>query len=403
MRSSVAFAGGLVCGLVLAGAGGVAHAGDVDTAYRKLRVFSQVLTYIQTSYVDEVDGKTLMYDAINGMLAHLDPHTQFMPAEEYEKLREDTSGEFGGLGIGVGISGEGKDAVVVVEDVHKDGPGAHAGLRVADLIVAVDGVAVRGQPLDHAIKLMRGAPGTKVVLTIARAQWSKPRDVPLVRRHVRVKSVTSEIVEAPGLPVVGLIAISSFQERTDQELGAALAELRRAAKQKGLERPSGLVLDLRDNPGGLLDEGVKVADRFVAKGLIVRTEGRNPANAEREDAHEDGTEPSYPIAVLVNGFTASASEIVAAALQDHKRAVVVGERSFGKGSVQTLYGLDDGAGLKLTVARYYTPSGRSIQGSGVQPDVTIRPTPTALGTSGSARIAADAQLGAAVEQLRRKR
>jgi len=221
---------------------------------------------------------------------------------------------------------------------------------------------------------------------------------------VRVTSVEHDLLEAPGAPVIGYIAISSFQERTDQELGSALGDLRRAAKTHGLERPSGLVLDLRDNPGGLLDEGVKVADRFLSSGLIVSTEGRNPKNVEREQAHEDGTEPAYPVVVLVNGYTASASEIVAGALQDHKRAVIVGERSFGKGSVQTLYGLDDGAGLKLTIARYFTPSGRSIQGSGIVPDVSVRATARPLaGPRGPARVAGDAQLAAAIEQIRSRR
>jgi len=404
-RASVpSFVVGVCCGLVLAAVGGVAHATDVDQAYKKLRVFSQVLTYIQTSYVDDVDAQQLMYDAIGGMLAHLDPHTAFLPPAEYEKLREDTAGEFGGLGINVGAIGDGADAVIAVEEVQKDGPGAHAGLKVGDLIVAVDGVSVRGLPLESGVRLMRGVPGSRVLLTISRAQWSRPRDVPLVRRHVRVTSVEHDLLEAPGAPVIGYIAISSFQERTDQELGSALGDLRRAAKTHGLERPSGLVLDLRDNPGGLLDEGVKVADRFLSSGLIVSTEGRNPKNVEREQAHEDGTEPAYPVVVLVNGYTASASEIVAGALQDHKRAVIVGERSFGKGSVQTLYGLDDGAGLKLTIARYFTPSGRSIQGSGIVPDVSVRATARPLaGPRGPARVAGDAQLAAAIEQIRSRR
>jgi carboxyl-terminal processing protease len=380
--------------------GAAAHA-EPDTAYKKLRVFSQVLTYVQQSYVDEVDATELMYDAINGMLAHLDPHTTFLRPSEYEKLREDTAGEFGGLGIDVGSSGDGVDAVVVIEDVHKDGPGSHAGLKKGDLIVAVDGEDTRGAPLDHAVRLMRGVPGTRVVLTVSRAAWSKPRDVPLVRRQVRVQSVDVDVFEAPGAPFIGYVAISSFQERTDQELAAAIADLKRQAREKKLAF-SGLVLDLRDNPGGLLDEGVKVADRFLASGTIVTTQGRAARSADRELAHDEGTEPNYPVVVLVNGDTASASEIVAGALQDHKRAVVVGERSFGKGSVQTLFGLDDGAGLKLTIARYFTPSGRSIQDKGVVPDVVVRGTrDVPLGLVGAARAAVDPQLAAAVDQVRR--
>lgn len=402
--SMPSFVVGVCVGLVLAGLGGVARATDVDQTYKKLRVFSQVLSYIQTSYVDDVDAQQLMYDAIGGMLAHLDPHTAFLPPADYEKLREDTAGEFGGLGLNVGPLGQGQDAVIAIETVHTDGPGAHAGLKVGDLIVAVDGVSIRGQPLESSVRLMRGVPGSRVVLTVSRPQWSRARDVPLVRRQVRVTSVEHDVLDAPGAPVIGYIAISSFQERTDQELGTALNELRRVASSRGLPRPSGLVLDLRDNPGGLLDEGVKVADRFLSSGLIVSTEGRNPKNVEREAAHEDGTEPDYPVVVLVNGYTASASEIVAGALQDHKRAVIVGERSFGKGSVQTLYGLDDGAGLKLTIARYYTPSGRSIQGSGIVPDVSVRASGPSVGrVRGTDRIVGDPQLAAAVEQIRSRR
>jgi carboxyl-terminal processing protease len=398
------FALGVLCGVFVAGVVAVpaarATAGDVDAGYRKLRVFSQVLTYVQQSYVDEVDAENLIYDAINGMLAHLDPHTTFLRPGEYEKLREDTAGEFGGLGIEVGVDGEGDDAVVVVEDVHQDGPGAHAGLKTGDLIVGIDGEGTRGAPLEHAVRLMRGVPGTRVVLTVARASWSKPRDVPLVRRQVRVPSVDAATFDF-GDVVVGYASISSFQERTDQELGVAVNDLRRQARERG-RTFGGLVLDLRDNPGGLLDEGVKVADRFLTTGVIVSTVGRNAKNNERSLAHVDGTEPDYPVAVLVNGNTASASEIVAGALQDQHRAVVVGERSFGKGSVQTLFGLDDGAGLKLTIARYFTPSGRSIQDKGVVPDVVVRAAANVpLGLAGNQRLAADPQLAAAIEQVRK--
>jgi carboxyl-terminal processing protease len=398
------FSLGVLCGVLVAGAaaGPAARAttGDVDAGYRKLRVFSQVLTYVQQSYVDAVDAESLIYDAINGMLAHLDPHTTFLRPGEYEKLREDTAGEFGGLGIEVGVDGEGENAVVIVEDVHKDGPGAHAGLKAGDRITGIDGESTRGEPLEHAVRLMRGVPGTRVVLTVSRTGWSKARDIPLVRRQVRVPSVDADAIDS-GDAVVGVVGISSFQERTDHELGAAVGDLRRQARERG--RPfGGLVLDLRDNPGGLLDEGVKVADRFLATGVIVSTVGRNAKNNERSLAHADGTEPDYPVVVLVNGNTASASEIVAGALQDHHRAVVVGERSFGKGSVQTLFGLDDGAGLKLTIARYFTPSGRSIQDKGVVPDVVVRATANVpLGLRGGPRVAADPQLAAAIEQVRK--
>jgi carboxyl-terminal processing protease len=393
------FAAGLGCGVLLTAFG--AGAADVDAGYRKLRVFSQVLTYVQQSYVDAVDTDNLIYDAINGMLAHLDPHTTFLRPAEFAKLREDTAGEFGGLGVEVGIDGDGATMVVVVEAVHEGGPAAHAGLKVGDLIVGIDGESTRGEPLEHSVRLMRGIPGTRVVLTVARSGWSKPRDVPLVRRQVRVPSVTADALVVDR-DVVGYVAISSFQERTDHELGNAINDLRRRAREQGAPF-AGLVLDLRDNPGGLLDEGVKVADRFLESGVIVTTAGRGARSSDRSVAHADGTEPDYPVAVLVNGNTASASEIVAGALQDQRRAVVVGERSFGKGSVQTLFGLDDGAGLKLTIARYFTPSGRSIQDKGVVPDVVVRPAPRpALGDRGGPRLATDPQLAAAVAQLRRR-
>lgn len=394
----------MLTGLVLAAAPSAVWAADVDGAYKKLRVFSQVLTYVQQSYVDPVDGEELVYDAIAGMLSGLDPHTTFMRPAEYDKLREDTAGEFGGLGIEVAPSeaGSPKDRVIVITTVHKDGPGAHAGLKGGDHVVAVDGESIRGESLDASVRLMRGVPGTRVVLSVERTGWSRPRDVPLVRRQVRVPSVDLDAFDIPGKGDVGYLRIKSFQERTDQEVGAALAELRRRAREHGNKGLLGLVVDLRDNPGGLLDEGVKVADRFLATGVIVTTEGRNPKTRERELAHNDGTEPDFPLVVLVNAGTASASEILAGALQDQKRAAIVGERSFGKGSVQTLFGLDDGAGLKLTIARYYTPSGRSIQDRGVQPDVPVRREPGPLvAVSGPERVATDPQLAAGIDAIRR--
>jgi carboxyl-terminal processing protease len=393
------FAAGVIVGIAASSVGTIARATDVDAAYSKLRVFSQVYSYIENNYVDDIDSQTLVHDAVGGMLTHLDPHSAFLPKEAFEKLREDTAGAFGGLGLVVGVVGVGVDAGLVIEQVDKDGPGAHAGLKVGDRVLAVDHVEARGDDaVGVAIRRMRGVPGTRVGLTIGRTTWGKPRDIPLVRRQVRTTSVEHTVLSTNGAPLVGYIAISTFSEHTDDELGAALAQLRRQATAQGLQQPSGLVLDLRNNPGGLLDEGVKVADRFLRSGLIVSTEGRNPRQRQRESAHDDGTEPDYPIAIVVNGGTASASEIVAAALQDHKRATIVGERSFGKGSVQSLFGLDDGAGLKLTIARYYTPSGRSIQGSGILPDVVI----SAGGKHTTSKTSdADVQIAAALEAIRR--
>jgi carboxyl-terminal processing protease len=394
------FAAGVACGLVggVLLTGGVAlAAADVDVTYKKLRVLAQVLTYIQASYVDEVDGDDLVYDSINGMLSHLDPHSVFLRPAEYEKLREDTAGEFGGLGVEVGLRKDGDTEVLQIEVVHEGGPGANAGLKPGDVVLAVDGEAMTDRPLEASVRLMRGLPGTRVVLTLRRKGWDAPRDVPMVRRQVKIPSVDVDDIGNG----VSVVRIRAFQERTDQELARALADIKKKAKAEGRERPAGVILDLRDNPGGLLDEGVRVADRFLATGTIVTTQGRNPRNTEREVAHPEGTESDYPVAVVVNEGTASASEIVAGALQDHKRATLVGTRTFGKGSVQTLFGLDDGAGLKLTIARYYTPSGRSIQDTGIQPDLPIAaPEEVPAGLRGADRLRADPQLRAAVDALK---
>ena len=395
MRNLPSFGAGLLCGLVLAAGSGVALAGaDIEGTYKKLRVFSQVLTYVQQSYVDEIDVDELMYDAVQGMLAGLDPHTTFMRPQEYEKLREDTVGEFGGLGIEVGLRGE----QLEVEVVHLESPGAHAGLKAGDKILAVDGEGMSGRPLEASVRLMRGVPGTRVVLNVDREGWDRPRDIPLVRRQVRIPSVEGEDLGAG----IAYVRIRAFQERTDQELSAALGEARRRSRAQGRPELAGLVIDLRDNPGGLLDEGVRVADRFLSEGLIVTTRGRNPRNTEKETAKPEGTEPDYPVVLLVNDGTASASEIVAGALQDQKRAVVVGTRTFGKGSVQTLFGLDDGAGLKLTIARYFTPSGRSIQDIGVTPDVPVAAAPgLPAGLTGQERRKLDPQVSAALDVISR--
>lgn len=392
----LAFALGTGFGLVLSV--GPAAATDIDGTYQKLRVFSQVLSYVQGNYVDDVAEDELIYDAVGGMLRDLDPHTTFMRPAEYQKLREDTAGEFGGLGIRMVQT----DVGIFIDGVDPDGAAGRAGVRKNDRIVAVDGEDIKGLAIDEVAKRLRGVPGTKVVVTIARTLWSSPRDVPLIRRHVRVDSVEAQLLPDG----VGYARIYTFAERTDQELAEALSAMRKQARAAGSKGLTGLVLDLRDNPGGLLEEGVKVADRFLQTGDIVRTEGRNPRHIERQVAHERGTEASYPIIVLVNGGTASASEIVAGALQDHDRATVIGTQSFGKGSVQTLFGLDDGSGLKLTIARYYTPNGRSIDKVGVSPDVPVASGPedriAGADVSAEERVRRDAQLISAIDILKQR-
>jgi len=373
-----------------------ASASDVDATYQKLRVFSQVLSYVQSNYVDEVTSDELIYDAVSGMLRDLDPHTTFMRPAEYQKLREDTAGEFGGLGIRLLETDRG----IFIDGVDPEGAAGRAGVKTNDRIVAIDGEKIRGLAIGEVAERLRGVPGTKVAVTIARVGWSAPRDVPLIRRHVRVNSVEHQLL-ADG---VGYVRIYSFQERTDQELAEALSDLRRTARRSGARQLGGLVLDLRDNPGGLLEQGVAVADRFLSEGDIVRTEGRNPRHVERQVAHKRGTEGAYPMVVVVNGGTASASEIVAGALQDHKRARVIGTQSYGKGSVQTLFGLEDGSGLKLTIARYFTPNGRSINKVGVGPDIPVMSGPedriAGPDVSAEERVRRDTQLIAAIDVVR---
>jgi carboxyl-terminal processing protease len=345
-----AFAGGYL-------AQSTASAKGRSVTYDKLAIFSRVLTYVENNYVEKVDPTTLIYGAIKGMIATLDPHSAFMTPKEYDQMKVDTDGEFGGVGLEVTRSGH--DLVVVAPI---DGtPAARAGLKPGDVIVSIDGVDARTLGLQDAVQRLRGKPGSKVVLSILRQGFSEPRDLTLVRRHIEVDPVTGRLVDG-----FGVVKIKSFQDRTDHYLRNTLRALR--ARRKAPLK--GVVLDLRNNPGGLLDQAVAVADTFLPDGIIVTTRGRTAA-AEVQRAHRAGTEPLYPMVVLVNGGTASASEIVAGALQDHQRAVIMGTRTFGKGSVQTVIDLADGSGLKLTIARYYTPSGRSIQELGITPDIVV--------------------------------
>ncbi|HEY0838744.1 MAG TPA: S41 family peptidase [Vulgatibacter sp.] len=345
------------------GAGGLCNAtmGQAFAAgYQKLDTFAKVLAYVENGYVDEVDAGKLMRGAITGMLSVLDPYTVFLPAEDLEEMRSDTAGEFGGLGIEIGAEPEGLRVIAPLDET----PAARAGLLAGDRILAIDGETTKGMTVIAAVKKMRGPPGTKVRLTLDRSGFSTPREIVLLRDRIQVESVLSKLY--PG--GFGYVRIKSFQERTDRALGKALASLK---EQNGGRDLQGLVLDLRNNPGGLLDQGVRVADHFIASGVIVSTEGRGGKLLDMHNAHPSGTEPDYPMVTLVNGGTASASEIVAGALQDHGRSVIMGTQSFGKGSVQSVIDLDDGSGLKMTIARYYTPKHRSIHGMGISPDVTV--------------------------------
>ncbi len=334
--------------------GGAAEYGSLD-------VFSEVLAYVQNNYVEATDEKELVYGAIEGMMAKLDPHSLFMRPDVYRQMKDETSGEFDGLGIEVTVQ---NDQLTVVSPIA-DSPGERAGIQPGDRIVKIDGAATRDMTLVEATRRMKGPAGTKVVLEIMRDGFTAPQPLALVRDHVRTVSVEWRVVDAPRGYVY--VKVKSFQDRTDRALKKALDDAR--AQLKGEIR--GLVLDVRNNPGGLLDQGVRVADRFLSSGVIVTTEGRGKRNVEVEKAREKDTEPLYPMIVLVNKGTASASEIVAGALQDQGRAVIMGTQTFGKGSVQTIIELGDGSGLKLTVARYYTPKHRSIQELGITPDVVV--------------------------------
>jgi carboxyl-terminal processing protease len=337
---------------------------DPEGPYKKLDVFSHVLSLIENNYVENADETKLLYGAIEGMVRTLDPHSSFMDPKTYSALKQETEGEYGGIGLELETRGE---DVVVVAPIG-DTPASRAGFAPGDKLLEIDGVVLSGWHEGDAVRALLGPPGTKVVVKVIRASWAAPRSFTLVRDVIRVVSVESRLFDKK----FGYVKIKNFQDRTDAYLKKALDSLRSEAHGE----LSGVVLDLRHNPGGLLDQGVKVADRFLESGVIVTTKGRGGRHVEVERAHHKDTEPHYPMVVLVDGGTASASEIVAGALQDHGRAVVVGTQSYGKGSVQTVIELEDGSGLKLTIARYYTPSGRSIQERGITPDVWVKANQT---------------------------
>ena len=341
-----------------------AAARDPAGPYQKLDVFSHVLSLIENNYVEQIDETKLLYGAIEGMVRTLDPHSTFMDPRSYAALKEETEGEYGGIGLEVATRGE---DVVVVAPID-DTPAARAGLAPGDKLVEIDGQPVKGWHESDAVRALMGPPGTKVTVKVRRASWPEARSFTLVRDVIRVVSVEEQLYDKK----FAVVKIKSFQDRTDVYLKKALDTQRaRAGGQL-----AGVVLDLRHNPGGLLDQAVKVADRFMESGVIVTTKGRGGKHVEVEKAHLRDTEPRYPMVVLVDGGTASASEIVAGALQDSGRAVVMGTQTFGKGSVQTVIELEDGSGLKLTIARYYTPSGRSIQERGITPDVWVKASAT---------------------------
>ncbi len=328
--------------------------------YESIELFTDVMSIIKKSYVEEVDTKKLVYGAINGMLTSLDPHSSFMPPDTYKEMKIDTKGAFGGLGIEISI----KDGVLTVISPIEDTPAFKAGIKAGDMILKIDEKFTKDLNINDAVKRMRGLKGSKVTLTIMREGFDKPKEFPLVRDIIQVKSVKFHLMEGG----YGYVRIAQFQEKTDDDLSKAL----KAMKEEYKAELKGLVLDMRNDPGGLLDQAVKVSDHFVADGkMIVYTEGREKDSKMQFTARKGGKEPNYPVVVVINGGSASASEIVAGALQDHKRAIIMGTQSFGKGSVQTIIPLSDDSGLRLTTARYYTPNGRSIQAKGITPDIIV--------------------------------
>jgi carboxyl-terminal processing protease len=326
--------------------------------YRALDVFGEVFGFIRREYVEPVDEAKVMYGAVRGMVDALDPHSEFMDAATYARFRDDTQGRYAGIGLEL----DERDDRLTVVSVFPETPAARAGLRRGDRIVAIDGQHTEGLSVDGAVERLRGAVGSSVELTVDRGRAPSLR-VELERAVIRVEPVVGRLV-APG---VAWIAVRAFQENTTSEFVRHFDRLQSEAGGA----LKGLLLDLRDNPGGLLDEAVSLSDTLLDQGTIVRTVGRGGKELEVFEARGPGTLPPMPVVVLVNAGSASASEIVAGALQDQGRAVLVGTRTFGKGSVQNLYDLSDGGGLKLTVARYLTPSGRSIQAHGIEPEFVV--------------------------------
>ena len=332
---------------------------DQTTArYKNLETLARGLFYLETMYVDpeKVKENDMVQHALKGIVDHLDPHTMLMPAKAFEQITTETQGKFGGVGI---IVSQERGKIIVVSPIE-DTPAHRAGVKAGDEIIEIDDLVVGKIKSNDAVDRMRGNPGSVMKLTIVRKGVKDPIKFKLVREIVKVKSVRGMLLEDTTL----YARISSFQENTADELEAIIQKNNPAQMR-------GMILDLRDNPGGLLDQAVAVADLFIESGIIVSTVGRDKDKVEREFARKRGTLVTFPVVVLINGGSASASEIVAGALQDHERALLVGTTSFGKGSVQTLLSLPDGSGLKLTVARYYTPKDRSIQAKGIRPDIAV--------------------------------
>lgn len=359
------------------------------SVYEQLDLFGDIFERIRAQYVEEVEADALIEAAVNGMLMSLDPHSSYLTPADAERMATQTRGEFGGLGIEV-TQEEGFVKVVAPMDGT---PADAAGMMAGDFITHVDGVGLLGLTLDEAVEMMRGPVGSEIVITVVREGVAEPFDVSIIRDTIHLIAVRAR-TEASAV----VLRVSTFSDQTYPDLKSGLEE--QVAEAGGLEHVSGIVIDLRNNPGGLLDQAIAVADAFLPEGEIVSTRGRTAEEGERWYAKSDDLAGGKPIVVLINSGSASASEIVAGALQDHRRAVVIGTKSFGKGSVQTVMPLRSGGAMRLTTARYYTPSGRSIQALGVTPDIIVEqpiPDPNASEEEGSARIRTESSLRGALE------
>ncbi|MDB4245320.1 S41 family peptidase [Amylibacter sp.] len=334
----------------------------VKSTYENLDLFGDIFERIRSSYVEEIDEEKLIESAISGMLSSLDPHSSYMAPEDFSTMQVQTRGEFGGLGIEVTQ----ENGFIKVVSPIDDTPAANAGIEAGDFITKVDGESTLGKTLDEAVDKMRGPVGSEIIITVVREGVDEPFDVSIIRDTIEIKAVKAR---TEGKTIV--LRVSSFTSKTYPNLKDSLEKEIKAAG--GLENINGVVVDLRNNPGGLLNQAIRVSDAFLESGEIVSTRGRAAGDAERYNATPGDLTNGKPVVVLINGGSASASEIVAGALQDHHRAIIVGTKSFGKGSVQTIIPLSsDGAAMRLTTARYYTPSGRSIQSLGVSPDILVK-------------------------------
>jgi carboxyl-terminal processing protease len=328
-----------------------------EATYRQLEIFANVLSILQENYLEEIDADTTIEGAISGMLLSLDPHSSYLTADDFNELQEETRGNFSGVGIELTI----RDSILTVISPIAGTPADKAGIMAKDLIVKINGEATKNMPSMEAVKLLRGPKGSEVTVSIYRDGWEELQDFTIIREIISLHSVNGFMLE----PGFAYVRITNFQEQTTKDLKKILNELNTESSLKGL------VLDLRNNPGGLLDQAISVSDVFLEDGLVVYTKGRIPEQNMTFQAHSNNGRNTYPLVILVNEGSASASEIVAGAIQDHQRGVIVGTTTFGKGSVQTILPMPGGSGLRLTTARYYTPEGRSIQATGIVPDVEV--------------------------------